>query len=146
MRRTAGLWREMNDFFASTSIHGFPYISDTHSKSTRIIWTVIVVGGFGITSYFLYNTVDGFSEKHISTTVETRSIKDYPFPAVTFHPGEYNSEKYFLKKFLNEFEFTRYDPSSSVEDNNKFFNLYQWLLTPMKNKIFEVIGSCRGEL
>ena len=60
-----GVWREVNEFFSSTSIHGFPYISDSQSRSTRITWTLIVLGGFGVTSYFVYNTVDGFNEKEM---------------------------------------------------------------------------------
>ena len=133
-----GLWRELNEFFSSTSIHGFPYISDTQSRFTRIFWTLIVLAGFGVTSYFLYETVDGFSEKYVSTTVETRSINEYPFPAVTFHPGEFNSKNSFLRNILNEFEF-RNSPRSSLMDNEKFLNLYQWLLYPMNDELFDDI-------
>ena len=93
--------------------------------------------GFGLTSYFLYNTVDGFSEKYVTTTVETKSIKEYPFPAVTFHPGDYNSKTAFLKTFLNQLEFTRYNDSSPLRDNEKFVNLYNWLISSMNDKMFE---------
>ena len=134
-----GLWWEVNKFFSSTSIHGFPYISDTQSRSTRIIWTLIVLAGFGVTSYFLYNTVDGFSEKYVTTTIEKRNIQKYPFPAVTFHPGEYNSKKTFLREFLNQFEFTRYEENSPLSDNEKFNQLYKWLTLPMNDKIFDDI-------
>ena len=51
-------------------------------------------------SYFLYQTVDGFDEKYVSTTIETRSVKGFSFPAVTFHPGDFNSKKTFLRNFL----------------------------------------------
>ena len=134
-----GLWREFDDFFSSTSIHGFLYISGSQSMSTRFIWTIIVLAGFGVATYFLYNTVDGFSDKYVTTTVETRKIQDYPFPAVTFYPGEYNSKNVFLRNFLNEFEFTRYDEKSPLRDNERFINLYQWLLSPMHNDLFNDI-------
>ena len=96
-----GLRGELNDFFSSTSIHGFPYISNTNSRSTRIIWTLIVLAGFGITSYFLYNSVSGFSTKLVSTTIETRSIQEFPFPAVTFYPGDHSLVDSFTKTFLS---------------------------------------------
>ena len=135
--RARGLWSEVNNFFSSTSIHGFPYISDSQSRSTRIIWTLCVLTAFGVTSYFLYQTVDGFGSKYVSTTIETRSIQEYPFPAVTFHPGDYNSKNAFLRSFLNQFEFTRYYENSSKRNNDNFFNIYTWLVTPHQEKLFE---------
>ena len=134
-----GLWAEVNDFFSSTSIHGFSYISDNQSRSTRIIWTIIVFAGFGVTSYFLYETVDGFSEKYVTTTVETRSIKEYPFPAITFHPTKFNLKDSFLRNFLNEFEFMRIDPTSPLKDNGIFMNLYQWIFSPKNDELFDDI-------
>ena len=133
------LRKEVNEFFSSTSIHGLSYISDNQSRSTRIVWTLIIMGGFGVTSYFLYNTIDGFSDKYVTTTLETRSVKGYPFPAITFHPGEYNSKDEFLRHFLNQFEFTRYEENSPLRDNGKFMNLYEWLISPTNDKLFDDI-------
>ena len=131
--------KDVNEFFSSTSIHGLSYISDNQSRSTRIIWTLILVGAFGVTSYFLYNTIDGFSDKYVTTTLETRSVKGYPFPAITFHPGEYNSKDEFLRHFLNQFEFTRYEENSPLRDNGKFMNLYEWLISPTNDELFDDI-------
>ena len=135
------LWKEANRYFSSTSIHGFSYISDTQSRSTRIIWTVIVLAGLGGASYFLYESVKGFGEKYVSTTIETRSIQEFPFPAVTFHPGDFNSKEAFKRTFLNQFEFTRYDETSQLRNNEDFRNLYQWLTSPMNNELFDSIEN-----
>ena len=134
-----GLSREVNEFFTSTSIHGFFYISNSQTRFTRITWTLLVLAATGTASYFLYQTVDGFYEKYVSTTIETRSVKEFPFPAVTFHPGEFNSKKAFLRNFMNQFEFTRYDKKSSLRDNDKFRSLYQWLVYPMNNDIYDSV-------
>ena len=131
------LQKEANEFFSSTSIHGFPYISNTQSGSTRVIWTVIVLASFGINAYFLFETLNGFNEKYVTTTLETKSIKDYPFPAVTFHPGEYNSKNAFLRHFLNQFEFTRYDEDSPLRNNELFLNSYQWLVSSINDELFD---------
>ena len=133
------LRKEVNEFFSSTSIHGLSYISDNQSRSTRTVWTLIIMGGFGVTSYFLYNTIDGFSDKYVTTTLETRSVKGYPFPAITFHPGEYNSKDEFLRHFLNQFEFTRYEENSPLRDNGQFMNLYEWLISPTNDQLFDDI-------
>ena len=102
----------INDFFEATTIHGFVYISNSQQRSTRIIWTILVLVALGGAAYFLYQTVDGFGTKYVSTTLETKSIQQYPFPAVTFDPGHYNSKKAFLRTFLNEFEFIAIFPKN----------------------------------
>ena len=135
-----GFWKEVNEYFSATSIHGFPYISNTQSRPTRFIWTLIVLCGLGFATFFLYETISGFEEHYITTTTETKSVKDYPFPAVTFHPGVHNSKYAFLKNFFNEFEFTRYHlhlkSRPSLLDNDKFIRLYEWLVSPMSDHIF----------
>ena len=136
-----GLWGEVNTFFSYTSIHGFPYISDTQSRSTRKIWTIIVLVAFGVASNFLYQTIKGFDEKYVSTTIETQSIQKFPFPAITFHSGKYNSEKAFIRTFLNEFQFTRYNEGDVLRDNDEFGKLYKWLVSPT-----QYAQSCTGTL
>ena len=75
----------------------------------------------------------------MTTTIETWSIQDYPFPAVTFYPGDFNSQNAFLKDFLNEFEFTRFGCYESFPlcDNEKFMALYEWLLAAMNDELFD---------
>ena len=135
--------KQINDFFEATTIHGFVYISNSQQRSTRIIWTISVLIALGFASYFLYQTVDGFSTKYVSTTIETRGIQEFPFPAVTFYPGQFNSEKGLLRTFLNQFEFTRYvdkrhdKGNNPMEDNEKFMNLFGWLVSPMNDNLFD---------
>ena len=91
--------QRINEFFEATTIHGFGYMSINQTKTTRIIWTLIVLGATAAVSYFLYETLAGFKKNYTSTTVETRSVKNFEFPAVTFDPGDYNSEYNFLRIF-----------------------------------------------
>ena len=129
---------EVYIFLEATTIHGLAYLSRNQTKSTRIIWTLIVLTAFGIASYFLYGTFKDFDTKYTSTTIEDRSIKDYPFPAVTFDPGEFNSKDGFLRTFLNQFEFIRYEKDSPMR-NNEVFSKFDWLVGPMQNDIFDGI-------
>ena len=71
------------------------------------------------------------------TTIETKNIHEYPFPAVTFHACPFNSKKAFLRDFLNEFEFSRYAENSSMRDNGKFMDTYGWLISPMTNDLLD---------
>ena len=122
-------------FLESSTIHGLAYLSTNQSRSTRIIWTIIVLTAFGIASYFLYEAIEGFDTKYTSTTIEDRRINEFPFPAVTFDPGELNSENSFLRTFLNQFEFTRYVENSSLKNNDEFLKQFAWLVAPMQNDI-----------
>ena len=88
--------KEVYMFLEASTIHGLVYLSTNQSKTTRIIWTFIVLTAFGVASYFLYQTIKGFDTKYTSTTIEDRNINEYPFPAVTFDPGEFNSKDNFL--------------------------------------------------
>ena len=114
----------LNDFFAATTIHGFSYISHEQTRSTRIIWTAIVLVASGGASFLLYQTVDGFSENFVSTTIQTRGVRNFPFPAVTFYPGDYNSEHGFKRVFLNQFDFTRYEDKNTLRDDQNFIDTY----------------------
>ena len=98
----------MYDFCETTTIHGLSYLTQDKSRSTRFIWFVVVVTASTFAGYFLYETVNGYNTNFTSTTIKTKSIQDYPFPAVTFHSGDFNSENDFARTFLNQFQLTRY--------------------------------------
>ena len=131
------MFKPINDFFEATTIHGFAYLSQSQRRSTRIIWSVIVTAAAVIVSYFLFETVDRFDEKYVSTTIETQKVNEFPFPAVTFIPGDFTLKDNFVRTFLNEFEFTRYNKENPTRDNEKFMEKYEWLVSPMNNKLFD---------
>ena len=93
------IWQEAQKFFASTSIHGLPYISNSQSRPTRIIWTIFALSALCGASYFLYETVDGFDEKYVSTTIDTRSI---PIPSSDIQPRRLQLQKFmwYMPSFL----------------------------------------------
>ena len=130
---------EIHNFLEVSTIHGLAYLGRSQARSTRGIWTVIVLTAATFVTYFLCQTITGYDTKYTSTIIETRSIKDYPFPAVTFHPGDYSSKKEFLRRFLNQFEFTRYVKANLYRDNKKFLELFHWLVYPRYNKLLDNI-------
>ena len=134
----------MFDFCETTTIHGLAYLTKDKSKSTRFIWFVVVVTASTFAGYFLYETVNGYNTNFTSTTIKTKSIQDYPFPAVTFHSGDFNSEKDFERTFLNQFQLTRYiyenGHPKELENNKVFFDLFYWLGS-MKDDLFDGIAK-----
>ena len=63
------LWRELNDFLSSTSVHGLPYIHRSQSGTTRVIWTVLVAGALITATVLLVQTVGDWDTKYITTTL-----------------------------------------------------------------------------
>ena len=124
----SNLWRELNDFLSSTSVHGLPYIHRSQSGTTRVIWTVLVAGALITATVLLVQTVGDWDTNYISTTLKTRGIENYPFPAVTFHPGDFPTRKHFLRTLLNHFEMTRYNESSPLYDNSVFMKKFSKFL------------------
>ena len=104
----------------------------------RFIWFMIVLTASIFAGYFLSETLAGYDTKFTSTTVETKSVKHYPFPAVTFYPGDENSEKGFLRAFLNQFQLTRYE-GGTLDDWEIFLNSYEWLVGIVTNDLFDGI-------
>ena len=134
------LWRELNDFLSSTSVHGLPYIHRSQSRTTRIIWTVLVAGALITATELLVQTVGDWDTKYISTTLETRGIENYPFPAVTFHSGAVPTKNNFLRTLLNHFEMTRYEESSPLYDNSVFMKKYSNFVNffgPVSSSLFD---------
>ena len=139
-RPLQNLWRELNNFLSSTSVHGLPYIHRSQSRTTRIIWTVLVAAALTTATVFLVQTVRDWDTKYISTTVETRGVENYPFPAVTFHPGEFPTRRNFLRTFLNHFQLTRYEESSPLFENSVFMDKYSILVqyfAPGSSSLFD---------
>ena len=135
------LLSELNNFSEATTVHGFAYLSKGQSKCTRLIWSLIVLGAAVVAGYFLFFTIKGFDEHYTSTTIETRSVKEFPFPAVTFHPGDFDSNTGFIRIFLNQFEFTRFEKIDSMQNNQKFDENFVWLYFPMHMELFKNIKN-----
>ena len=135
------MWlKELNDFFSSTTIHGFHYISRSQSHCTRFVWTVLVLVALAAASVFLYQSFADWETNYVSTTLETRAVHHYPFPAVTFYPGEFSSQKAFLRTLLNQFSLTRYEESSPLYGNEVFLEKFYNLVTspgPSSTSLFD---------
>ena len=134
---------ELNNFLSSSSVHGLPYIHRSQSRTTRVIWTVLVAAALTTATVFLVQTVGDWETKYISTTVETQSVENFPFPAVTFHPGDFSSEDSFLRIFLNQFEMTRYNRSSPLYDNDEFRKQFKSFVNNFQggHSLFDWVGK-----
>lgn len=72
-------------FLDTSTIHGLSWISSTRRWS-RLIWILIVIGGFSAAGYLIYESFHNWDQGPVTTTLETLSISKITFPNVTICP------------------------------------------------------------
>ena len=118
------LCEEINVFCETTTIHGFSYLSVSKKVATRFIWSLLLLSSLSVATLMISNTFVDLNRNPLSTNVDTIDIKNVPFPAVTFYPGHYRSEKTLLRRMYDYTEFERYHADDSLTNNSDF--LFNW--------------------
>ena len=65
------LINEVNNFFQSTSLHGYVYISNSSSLTIKIIWGVITLGMTCLGFQLLAMNTNEYLRSRITTTIES---------------------------------------------------------------------------
>mgnify|MGYP001410866239 CR=1 FL=1 len=65
------LINEVNNFFQSTSLHGYAYISNSSSLTIKIIWGVITLGMTCLAFQLLAMNTNEYLRSRITTTIES---------------------------------------------------------------------------
>ena len=73
MSSVRGLFRE---FLETSTIHGLQHIGGESQKLGKLIWVVIVACGFSIAALLIWDSVKGWEESPVSTSVETFPISE----------------------------------------------------------------------
>ena len=75
----------LRTFLESSTIHGLGYISTTR-KLVRFFWIVVVILGFTGAGVIIYQSFQDWQDNPITTTIETRPIREITYPKVTVCP------------------------------------------------------------
>ena len=116
-------------FLDISTIHGLSWISST-GKWSRLLWILIVIGGFSGAGYLIYTSFDNWEQSPISTTIETLPISQIIFPNVTVCPPR--------NSFLN----LNYDIEQSENitiDNNTRSELFDFALDVIQDEFHDEI-------
>ena len=126
----------MEQYFETTTVHGFQYIHRRHSLSTRIFWVCVILGGFMIACVFLKDSVKDWKQEKTITTLESIAtpIQKVQFPTVTVCPHEQAQPDNwsFLEKFLNAL--TLSGPHSEKVRKDIVENILKELLSKLEDK------------
>ena len=136
----------VSNFLESSTIHGLAHIA-TGRKYMRLIWILIVIGGFTGAVVMIYESFQSWADSPVKTTIETLPITDLTFPKVTVCPPKntYTDLNYDLMMTENmtldndtRQELANYAVEllhdqlyddikrnmSKLEDNDRFYNWY----------------------
>ena len=75
----------LRTFLESSTIHALGYISTTR-KLERLFWIVVVILGFTGAGVIIYQSFQDWQDNPITTTIETRPIREITYPKVTVCP------------------------------------------------------------
>ena len=76
---------ELESFLESSSISGLNHISATR-RYGRLFWVFVVLTGFTLSGFLIYESFQAWEESPVKTTIETLSITELRFPKVTVCP------------------------------------------------------------
>ena len=75
----------VKEFLESSTIHGLAYIS-TRGGLVRLFWLGVVTTGFTLAGGLIHQSFSSWASSPISTTIETRPIREIDSPNVTVCP------------------------------------------------------------
>ena len=83
----------MEQFLEATTVHGFVYLNRRNSFCARLFWSCIILTGFSIAGYMIYNSLIDWNANQTITTLESIAtpIQKVQFPTVTVCPHEDSS-------------------------------------------------------
>ena len=165
--RAVMFWDGVQNFLESSSIAGFGHIASTR-KYARLFWITIVIAGFIGACIMINKSFQQWEENPITTTIESRPIKELTFPKVTVCPPKNtytdlnydlrmtenmtigNDTRHKLANFAMELLWDQLQDDiitniSKLEDHDMFFNWYNGY-TEMKLPKYDAYSGLRYEV
>ena len=120
---------ELNSFAEETSIHGFTYLSHPHHLCSKLSWTALLAAAFSLAIVMIGQNFRDTAAHPLSTTLDTVSVTQVPFPAITIHPGTFRNEKALFKRMFDYLALERYNKNDQLRNNTEFQKIWQNSLT-----------------
>ena len=70
------------DYLQQSTIHGLRYLSEGKCLE-KFGWLIVIIVSSSFAGYMIYQTVEENNREPVLTTVETTSVQNVPFPAIT---------------------------------------------------------------
>ena len=83
MSKVKVLMKSLSDYLEQSSIHGLRYLSEGRNILEKLIWLILILVSLSLACHWIQITVDENESEPVLTTMETTTIGDIPFPAIT---------------------------------------------------------------
>ena len=132
----------LTTYLESSTIHGLAHIA-TGRKYVRLLWILVVIGGFTGAGVMIYKSFKSWDETPVKTTIETQPITEITFPKVTVCPPKNtytdlnydlmmtenmtldNDTKNYAMEILYDHLYNEVMANmSKLEDQNRYVNWY----------------------
>lgn len=105
MRRTKKLWKNIQLYLEDSSAHGFKYIGRNNSAAEKLLWIVLIAAAFYVSSTMILTFWKESVDNPMSTVMDTKLVKNVPFPTVTINSDSSINPWGFIERFYNQYEF-----------------------------------------
>ena len=119
------------EYFVESSIHGLRYLVDGKNLVEKVCWSLIIVTSIYLAGTMISTSIQNNNEEPILTTIETTSIINAPFPAITIAADDRINPWGFVEKTFNMLAFYGpdvknsdiFDDSAELRKESKFIAL-----------------------
>ena len=131
----------IDEYLRNTTIHGLLYLSECKQLWEKLSWVLVISIASGFAFQMIYTSIDEFEREPIITTLETTSVVNVPFPAITIRGSAQANPWGFTEKIFNMLTF--YDPTDTkvIEQSQQLRNdmrqIMQEIISKMDNTIKE---------
>ncbi len=119
----------LRSYLQESSVHGLRYLmpqdksQEPASFLQLFFWLCTILTAFSLSGFILYNSFREANEFPIITTVDSLTVQEVPFPAVTINAGNVLNPWGFVEKMFSLVDYecyeTPYDCSESKENVRK---------------------------
>ena len=110
----------VNIYFVESSIHGLRYLVDGKNLVEKLCWCLIIVISLYLAGTMISTSIEENEREPILTTIETSSIINVPFPAITVAADGRANPWGFVQKTFNMMTFYGIS-KKDTQKNEKFF-------------------------
>ena len=130
------MWQSVAEYFESTSIHGFSHLRASKTLLGRLLWILIIGSCFSLAALLICESIDEANDNPILTNIETISVQDIPFPAVTINTAKPNVWRHFAK-ILNGLKFDQQVDQEELPEDSRLVKKVSPILDKVLGSILE---------
>ena len=115
----------VNIYFVESSIHGLRYLVDGKNLVEKLCWCLIIVISLYLAGTMISTSIEENEREPILTTIETASITNVPFPAITVAADGRANPWGFVQKTFNMMTFYGISKKDTQKNENFFEDSYE---------------------